>query len=81
LPAVHGRTWRGGGEGGSGDVGASWGEGAWMMSGVPSPLTGMLVSVVITIGKDGASGDGEREAYSSEGEQEWVSLQVGGADI
>jgi len=78
---VRGGIWRGGGEEGNGDGGASWGEGAWTISGVPSPLTGIPVSVVIAIGKDGASGDGERGAYSSEGEREQVSLRVGEADI
>ena len=71
---VRGGIWRGVGEGGSGDAGASWGEGAWMMSGVPSPLMGMPVSVVIATGKDGALGDSERGAYSSKGERERVSL-------
>jgi len=59
LLEVLGGTWRGGGEGDSGDAGVSWGEGAWTISGVASPLMGMLVLVVIWIGKDGASGDGE----------------------
>ena len=76
---VRGGIWRGAGEGGSGDTGASWGEGARMMSGVPSPLTGTPVSVVIAIGKDGASGDGERGTYSSKGERD--SLRAGAVDI
>ena len=40
----------------------------------------MPVSVVIATGKDGVSGDGERGAYSSEGEQEWASF-VGGKTL
>ena len=76
---VRGGTGRGGGEEGNGDAGASWGEGAWMISGVPSPLTGIPVSVVIAIGKDGVSGDGERGMYSSEGERD--SLRAGEAGI
>jgi len=79
LLVVRGRTWRGGGEGGNGDAAASWGEGAWMISGVPSLLRGIPVSVVIVTGKDGASGDGKRGAYSSKGERD--SLRAGGADI
>ena len=50
-----------------------------MISGVSSPLTGILVSVVIVTGKDGALGDGERGTYSSEGERD--SLRAGVADI
>jgi len=50
-----------------------------MISGVPSPLMGILVSVVIATGKDGASGDGEQGTYSSEGERD--SLRAGAADI
>jgi len=41
-----------------------------MISGVPSPLMGIPVSVVIAIGKDEASGVGERGTYSSEGERD-----------
>jgi len=81
LPKVRGGTWRGGGEEGSGDAGASWGEGAWMISGVASPLTGTPVLVVIWTGKDGALGDSERGTYLSKGERERVSLRVGGVDI
>ena len=50
-----------------------------MISGVPSPLTGIPASVVIAIGKDGALGDGERGTYSSEGERD--SLRAGEAGI
>jgi len=74
LLEACGGIWRGGGEGGSGDAAASWGEGAWIMSRVPSPLMGIPVSVVIVTGKDGASEDGERGTYSSEREWERVSL-------
>ena len=81
LLGAHGGIWRGGGEGGNGDAAVSWGEGAWTICGVPNLLIGMPVSVVIVTGKDGVLGDGERGAYSSEGEQEWALLQVGEADI
>jgi len=81
LLGACGGIWREGGEGGSGDATASWGESAWMISRVPSLLMGMPVSVVTLTGKDGVLGDGERGVYLSEGEQERASLQVGEAGI
>jgi len=38
---------------------------------------GILVSVVIATGKDGASGDGEQGTYSSEGERGLIASRSG----